>query len=88
MDSPGGSDGKESTCNVGDLGLIPELGRSPEGRHGNHSSISAWRIPMDRGAQRAIVHGVAQLDVTVSTRQLTGYGSEYYLEPLRGTKGP
>ena len=27
---PGGSDGKESTCNVGDLGLIPELGRSPE----------------------------------------------------------
>ena len=26
---PGGSDGKESTCNVGDLGLIPVLGRSP-----------------------------------------------------------
>ena len=26
---PGGSDGKESTCNVGDLGLIPGLGRSP-----------------------------------------------------------
>ena len=26
---PGGSDGKESTCNVGDLGSIPELGRSP-----------------------------------------------------------
>ena len=32
---PGGSDGKESTCNVGDLGLIPELGRSPGGGHGN-----------------------------------------------------
>ena len=26
---PGGSDGKESTCNAGDLGSIPELGRSP-----------------------------------------------------------
>ena len=26
---PGGSDGKESACNVGDLGLIPELGRCP-----------------------------------------------------------
>ena len=29
MGFPGGLDGKESTCNVGDLGLIPELGRSP-----------------------------------------------------------
>ena len=28
---PGGSDGKESTCNAGDLGSIPELGRSPGG---------------------------------------------------------
>ena len=26
---PGGSEGKESVCNVGDLGLIPGLGRSP-----------------------------------------------------------
>ena len=32
---PGGSDGKESACQVGDLGSIPELGRSPEGGHGN-----------------------------------------------------
>ena len=32
---PGGSDGKESVCNVGNLGLIPGLGRSPGGRHGN-----------------------------------------------------
>ena len=31
----GGSDGKESTCSVGDLGLIPGLGRSPGGGHGN-----------------------------------------------------
>ena len=32
---PGGSDDKESACNMGDWGLIPELGRSPGGRHGN-----------------------------------------------------
>ena len=32
---PGSSGGKESACNAGDLALIPGLGRSPEGRHGN-----------------------------------------------------
>ena len=32
---PGGSDGKESACNVGDLGSIPGLGRSHGGRHDN-----------------------------------------------------
>ena len=34
-DFPGGSDGKESACNVGDLRLIPGLGRSPGGGNGN-----------------------------------------------------
>ena len=33
--NPGVSDGKESTCNVGDLGSIPGLGKSPGGGHGN-----------------------------------------------------
>ena len=47
---PGGSDGKESTCNVGDLCSIPELGRFPGEGIATHSSILAWRIPMDRGA--------------------------------------
>ena len=43
---PGGSDGKESTCNVGDLGLIPGLGRFPWRREmAPHSSFLAWRIP-------------------------------------------
>ena len=32
---PGGSDGKESSCNAGHLSSIPGLGRSPGGRHGN-----------------------------------------------------
>ena len=34
-DFPGGSDSKEAACNVGDLGSIPGLGRSPGGGHGN-----------------------------------------------------
>ena len=41
LDSPGGSDDKESTCSVGDLGLIAELGRSPRGGHG--SPFQYWR---------------------------------------------
>ena len=40
-----GSDGKESACNAGDLGLSPGLGRSPGEGMATHSSILAWRIP-------------------------------------------
>ena len=100
MGFPGGSVGKESTCNAGDPGLIPGLERSPGEEIGyplqcswaslvahmvknlpamwetwvqfldwenpleegmsTHSSILAWRIPMDRGAWWATVHGVAK----------------------------
>ena len=44
---PGGSIGKESTRNAGDLGSIPEVARSPGGGHGNptHFRFLAWRIP-------------------------------------------
>ena len=42
---PGGSDGKGSACNAGDLGLIPGLGRSLEKEMETHSSILAWEIP-------------------------------------------
>ena len=55
MGFPGDSDGKESACNVGDWGPVPGLGRPPGG---GRSSILRWRIPMDRGAWRATVHGV------------------------------
>ena len=40
-----GSDGKESTCNAGDPGLIPRSGRTLENRMATHSSIPAWEIP-------------------------------------------
>ena len=39
--------GKEPTCNGGDLGLNPGLGRSPGGGMATHSSFLAWRSPMD-----------------------------------------
>ena len=61
---PGGADGKESTCNVGDLGLIPGLGRSPEGGHGKPLQYSCLENSMDRGAWWATVQGVTELDMT------------------------
>ena len=57
MGFPGGSDGKESACNAGDLGLIPDLGRSPGGGHGSPLQYSCLENPMDRGAT---VHGVTK----------------------------
>ena len=42
---PGGSDGKESACSVGDLGSISGLGRSPREGNGNPPQYSAWKIP-------------------------------------------
>ena len=57
---PGGSDGKESACNAGDLGLIPGLGRSPGKGKGYPLRYPCLQNPMDRGAWWATVHGVAK----------------------------
>ena len=57
---PGGAAGKESTCNAGDLGLIPGLGTSPGGGHGNPLQYSCLENPMDRGAWWTAVKGVAK----------------------------
>ena len=57
---PGGSDGKESTSQAGDLGSIPGLGRFPRGGHGNLLQYSCLENPMDRAAWWATVHGVAK----------------------------
>ena len=56
---PGGSAGKESMCNAGDLGLIPGSGRSSGEGNGNSLQYSCLENPMDRGVWRAIVHGIA-----------------------------
>ena len=55
--------GKEFTCSAGaagELGWIPGQEDPLEAGIVTHSSILAWRIPMDRGAWRATVHGVAK----------------------------
>ena len=57
---PGGSDGKASACNAGDLGLIPGSGRCPGEGNGNPFQYSCLENSMDRGALEATVHGVAK----------------------------
>ena len=47
---PGGSNGKESACNAGDPGLIPEFRRSPGERNGYLLQYSCMENSMDRGA--------------------------------------
>ena len=57
---PGGSDGEESTCNVGDPGLISGPGRSPGEGHGYPLQYSCLENPRDGGAWWAAVYGVAE----------------------------
>ena len=57
---PGGSEVKASAWNVGDLGLIPGLGRSPGEGNGNPLQYSCLENPMEGGAWWATVHGVAK----------------------------
>ena len=66
MGFPGGSDGKESACNAGDLGLITGLGRSPGGGHGNPLQYSCLENLMDRGDWWATVHGVTKSQARLS----------------------
>ena len=69
---PGGSVGKESACNAGDLGSIPGLGRLPGGGHGNPLQYSCLENPH---GQRSLAGyspwGHKELDVTeqLSTAQ-------------------
>ena len=57
---PGGSDGKESACNVGDPSSNPGLGRSPGEGNGNPLQYSCLENPKDKEAWQATVHGVAK----------------------------
>ena len=63
---PGGSDGKESACKAGDLGLVPELGRSPIEVTGYPLQYSCLEKSMDRGTWWATVHGVTKSQTQLS----------------------
>ena len=56
----------ESTCSVGDLGVTPGLGRSPEGGHDNPLQYFCLENPMDRETWWATVHGVAKTGTRLS----------------------
>ena len=62
----GGSDGKESACNVGNLGSIPGLGRFPGGGHGNPFQYPCQDNPKDIGAWQATVHVVTKSQTQLS----------------------
>ena len=66
MGFPGGLEGKASTCNEGDPGSIPELGRSPGEGNGNPLQYSCLENPIDGGAWEAAVHGVAKSQTRLS----------------------
>ena len=62
----GGSGGEESVCNAGDLGLIPELGRSPGEENGNPLQYSRLENLVDKGVWQADVLGVAKSQTQLS----------------------
>ena len=63
---PGGSVGKESACNAGELCSIPGLGRSPGEGNGNPLQYSCPENSKERGAWRATAHGVAKSQTRLS----------------------
>ena len=66
---PHRSVGKEYACNAGDLGSIPGSVRSPGEGNGNPFQYSCLENPMDRGAWRATVHGVARVRHDLVTKR-------------------
>ena len=64
QDFPDSSVSKESTCNAGDLGSIPGLGRSPGEGKGYSIQYSGLENSTDRGAWWATVHVVTESDTT------------------------
>ena len=62
--SPGSSDSKDYTCNVGDLGSSPGLGRYPEGRHSNPLQYSRLESQGQRSLAGHGPRGHKELDTT------------------------
>ena len=73
--------GKKSTCNAGDVGLIPGSRRSPGGRNGNLLQYSCLKNSIDRGAWQATVHRVAK-----SQKRLSPHAVYFYLGRVTSTR--
>ena len=84
---PGGSDGVESICSVGDLGSIPGLGRSPGEGHGN-SSIPVWKIPWteDPGGLHPLGHKDLNTTEQLSTVQQVPICKSHFEFSLKSLK--
>ena len=63
---PGDSDGKESTCNAGDLCSIPGLGRAPGGGHGNPLQYSCLENAHRQRSLAGLLHGVTKSQMQLS----------------------
>ena len=79
---PGSSGGKESACNVADLGSIPGLGISPGKGKGYPLQYSCMKNPMDGGAWQVTTHGPTNSrtrlsNFTFSVRNTVKKGSLY-----------
>ena len=59
---------QETTCNEGNLGMIPGLGRCPGEGNGNTLQYSCLGNPMDRGASQVTIHGVARVGHDLDTK--------------------
>ena len=68
MGFPGGSVGKESTCNAGGIGFIPRLGNSSGEGNGNLLQYSCLGNPMDRGTWWATVHEISKVGHKLETK--------------------
>ena len=79
---PGAWDSKEFACNAGDRGLIPGLGRCPGEGNGNPLQYSCLENPIDRGAWRATVHGVARVGHDSVTTPLCVYLPSWTLSSI------
>ena len=75
---PGDSEVKASACSAGDLGSIPESGRSPEEGNGNPLPYSCLENPMDGGAWWATVHRVAKSRTRLSDFTFTYFHFHLY----------
>ena len=73
MGFPSGSDGKETACNVGDLGLIPGSGISPGEGNDNPLQYPCLENPMVRGTWQSTVHGIAKSQTWLSNFIITIY---------------